>query len=416
LGDVYAFHSRMTKLIVLFVIAFVDMVGLAMVLPLLPFYASSLGVSAAGVGILVSSFSIAQLASAPFWGRLSDRHGRRRALLFGLLITSVAYVLFALADSLALLLVSRVMQGLGGGTIGVVQAYVVDSSSSRERTKALGWLSAVSSLGAVVGPAFGSAMITLGGRAAPGFAAAGLAALVTAFGWWQLENADVAPSVENTRGLNATTEFGAVKHVLTRWRSPAPRLILTYAIAIGAFYGTVPIMPLLLQSRLGVTEQTIGYTIMYLGGVGVLVRSMLLGRMIARFGEDRLSRTGLVLLSAGLVLLGVTHNYTTLLLSLTLMPLGTAFLFPAVTARLSRTVAHDRRGLYMGVQHTYGGASRVAFPILTGLAMDHVGSGVPFIAAAAMVLAVLRLLPSEETVANAAITGPVTRPSVEFAN
>ncbi|MGH7515280.1 MAG: MFS transporter, partial [Gemmatimonadales bacterium] len=114
----------MTRLLVLFVTAFVDMVGLTMILPLLPFYATQLGASATWVGVLVSAFSVAQLAVAPVWGRFSDRYGRRPAILAGLMLTGCAYVIFAFAGSLPVLLISRLVQGLGGGTIGVVQAYV----------------------------------------------------------------------------------------------------------------------------------------------------------------------------------------------------------------------------------------------------------------------------------------------------
>src|SRR5262249_39070836 len=113
------------------------MVGLTMIMPLLPFYARGLGASATIVGLLVAAFSAAQLAVAPLWGRLSDRYGRRPAILAGLLVTSAAYVLFALAGSLGLLLVSRMIQGIGGGTIGVVQAYVADASPPEGRTKSL---------------------------------------------------------------------------------------------------------------------------------------------------------------------------------------------------------------------------------------------------------------------------------------
>src|SRR6266550_519561 len=127
------------KLTVLMITAFVDMLGLAMVIPLLPFYATKLGASATIVGVLIAAFSIAQLASAPLWGRVSDRYGRRPALLAGLLVSAVAYVIFAYASTLWLLLLSRVVQGLGGGTIGVVQAYVADASDPNDRAKSLGW-------------------------------------------------------------------------------------------------------------------------------------------------------------------------------------------------------------------------------------------------------------------------------------
>src|SRR3954467_2842436 len=168
------------KLTVLMITAFVDMLGLAMIIPLLPFYATKLGASATIVGILIAAFSIAQLASAPIWGKFSDRYGRRPALLAGLLVSAVAYVIFAYASTLWLLLISRVVQGFGGGTIGVVQAYVADASEPNDRAKSLGWLSAAPSLGPELGPAIGSVLIHWW-RHAPGIASAIFCVLISIF-------------------------------------------------------------------------------------------------------------------------------------------------------------------------------------------------------------------------------------------
>lgn len=381
----------MGRLLVLFVTAFVDMVGLAMIVPLLPYYATEFGASASMVGLLISAFAVAQLAVAPAWGRMSDRWGRRPAILFGLLITAAAYVVFAFAGSVLVLLVSRVVQGVGGGTIGVVQAYVADASPPEERTKSLGWLSAVTSLGAVVGPAFGSLMVGIGGQVAPGLGAAALALLVAAFAWRFLREArELRASASHTVPAE-TTGRQAILRVLRHWHEPAPRLIWLYTVAIGAFYGTIQVVPLLLMDRLGITAENVGYFIMYLGGMGVVIRSVILGRMVDWLGEARLTRLGLVLLGAGLALTGLAHDGGVLLAGFTLMPLGTAFVFPCVTGLLSRVVAGAERGLYMGVQHTFGGVSRVAFPIAAGVLMDRFGVGVPFWIAGLLVLATLPL-------------------------
>ncbi len=378
----------MARLLVLFVTAFVDMVGLTMIIPLLPFYATHLGASATVVGLLVSAFSVAQLAVAPVWGRFSDRYGRRPVILAGLLLTGCAYVIFAFARSVLILLLSRLVQGLGGGTIGVVQAYVADASPPEERTKSLGWLSAVTSLGAVAGPAFGSVMISVGGRAAPGLAAAALALLVAGFAArFLVESRQLRMS--GSHAISTTSSRQAIGRVLSHWREPASRLIWVYTIGIGAFYGTIQVVPLLLTNRLGITERNIGYFIMYLGGMGVVVRSLLLGRAVDYLGEARLSRLGLVLLAAGLGCTGLASHGGILFLGFTLMPLGTAFLFPCVTGLLSRVVPANERGLYMGVQHTFGGVSRVLFPITAGLLMDHFGVGVPFWISGLLVLATL---------------------------
>jgi MFS family permease len=379
----------MARLLVLFVTAFVDMVGLTMIIPLLPFYATDLGANATVVGVLVSAFSVAQLAVAPVWGRFSDRYGRRPAILAGLLLTGCAYVIFAFANSVLVLLLSRLVQGLGGGTIGVVQAYVADASTSEERTKSLGWLSAVTSLGAVAGPAFGSLMISVGGRPAPGLAAAALALLVAGFAARFLVESHELRNTGSHAVPSKTKPRQAIARVLSHWDEPASRLIWIYTIGIGAFYGTIQVVPLLLMNRLGVTEGNIGYFVMYLGGMGVVVRSLLLGRMVDLLGEARLSRLGLVLLAAGLAATGLASGPGLFFLGFTLMPLGTAFLFPCVTGLLSRVVPGNERGLYMGVQHTFGGVSRVLFPVAAGVLMDRFGLGVPFWVAGLLVLATL---------------------------
>jgi multidrug resistance protein len=394
------------KLTVLMITAFVDMLGLAMIIPLLPFYATKLGASATIVGVLIAAFSIAQLASAPLWGKFSDRYGRRPALLVGLLVSALAYVIFAYAGTLWLLLLSRIVQGLGGGTIGVVQAYVADASDPNDRAKSLGWLSAATSLGAVVGPAIGSVLIHWG-RHAPGIASAIFCVLVSIFAGIYLRESKEEALASGEHQIKPQTSSAAVWSVIARPKEPAQRLIWIYAIAIGGFYGTAPTLPLILANRLSITEANVGFFVMYLGGMGVVVRAGLLGRMIEWLGETRLTRLGLVLLATGLATVAMVHSYLTLVVALTLMPLGTAFVFPCVTAMLSRVVPKRHRGLYMGVQHTFGGVSRVVFPLAAGVAMDHLGLGFPFVVAGVLVLATLLLTTSMEQYAPSRVA-PVT--------
>ena len=137
----------MKRLSVLMAVAFVDMMGLMIIWPLLPLYAYNLKASATTIGLLAASFPVAQLVSSPVWGYVSDRHGRRPALLVGLGSSAIAYLVFGFAPTVWLLFISRFVQGLGGGTTGVVQAYVADTMLPRERAKALGWLSAATSAG-----------------------------------------------------------------------------------------------------------------------------------------------------------------------------------------------------------------------------------------------------------------------------
>src|SRR2546423_1867723 len=163
------------KLFTLMATAFVDMVGLLMIIPLLPFYVKTLGGSGIDLlgshfgigtimGFIVASFTLAQLLSAPMWGRFSDRVGRRPTLLIALGASAIAYLIFGFAHSLLVLFLSRLVQGAGGRTVGGIQAYVADSTDPKDRARALGWLSATTNLGVALRPVLGSFAIALGKR------------------------------------------------------------------------------------------------------------------------------------------------------------------------------------------------------------------------------------------------------------
>jgi len=278
----------------------------------------------------------------------------------------------------------------------VVQAYVADISVEKDRAKALGWLSAVTSLGAVIGPAIGSLLVRFGGHTAPGLGSAILCALVSVFAWRFLRESRTDTAQFEAMHAVQPSGTSAIQSVIFHPNLPASRLIWIYAIGIGAFYGTTPMLPLILAERLKVNDENVGYFIMYLGLMGVVVRTGILGRVIERLGEPRVARIGLVFLGIGLASVALIRSYPTLAIPLTLMPIGTAFIFPCTTAMLSRVVSKRDRGLFMGVQHTFGGVSRVAFPVIAGYAMDVFGKGVPFVFAGAMVLSTLLLTLSME--------------------
>jgi MFS family permease len=301
----------------------------------------------------------------------------------------VAYVVFAFATSLWLLLLSRLVQGAGGGTVGVIQAYVADATAPENRARSLGWLSAATNLGVTLGPVLGSWTLVWG-RPAPGLVAAALCTINIIFAWNFLrESHDVTKAGKD--GVKVGTSREAVWRVITRSAEPAPRLIWIYAIAMGAFTGMNAVLALFLAGRYGVNVKTIGYFFMYIGAISVVTRAGILGWAVDRFGEARLSRVGLVLLALGLATIPLTHDYATLAVAVALVPLGTAFTFPCVTSLLSRVISSHERGLYMGVQQTFGGVSRVVFPVIAGLTFDKFGMGVPFWISATLVLGTLML-------------------------
>src|SRR3954470_16912637 len=388
----------MGKLVVLMVTAFIDMAGLLMVIPLLPFYAKSMGAGGFIVGAMISSFSIAQLLSAPVWGRFSDKYGRRPALLVGLGASAISFVIFAYANSLWMLFAARLVQGAGGGTVSVIQAYVADAVEPKDRAKGLGWLSAATNAGVAIGPLIG-ALALRWGTPAPGLLAAGLSVLNIGFAWKYLtESRDMVEAAAiRSKPRVAGRSRDAVVRVATHPNEPASRLIWIYAIAIGAFQGSTAILALFLGVRFGVTEQTIGFFFAYIGTLSVIARALILGPAVDKFGEAKLSRFGTVLLATGLGLLPLMYpasnpllTYLPLALAVALIPLGTAFTFPCVTALLSRVVPSSERGLYMGVQQTFGGASRVVFPIVYGFLFDRMIT-LPFYLAAVLVAATLLL-------------------------
>ena len=375
------------KLFVLIITNFVDMVGLLMIIPLMPFYAREMGGGALIVAVLMGSFTAAQLLSAPLWGRFSDRLGRRPALLVGLSASCVAYVVFAYAGSIWLLLLSRVVQGAGGGTVGVIQAYVADSVEPENRAKALGWLSAATNVGVAIGPAIGGAALKFGSHG-PGLAAASLCLVNIFFAWKFLRESRDMTDVHEKKPRASRT---VIAHVIRHPGEPAPRLIWIYAIAMGAFSGLMAILALFLADRFGVGKDRIWIFYTYVGAIAVVTRAGILGRLVDRYGEAQLSRIGLILLATGLATLGLASGYVSLAISVALIPLGTAFTFPCVTSMLSRVISSRERGLYMGVQQTFGGLSRVIIPLWAGFSYDHFGKTVPLFTSAALVLGTLAL-------------------------
>ena len=411
----YVFYKEVrkipAKLFTLMITAFMDMVGLLMIIPLLPFYVKSLGGAGIDVlgfhlgigtiyGIIVAAFTVAQLLSAPMWGRFSDRVGRRPTLIIALTAAGISYLIFGFATSLIVLFLSRIVQGAGGGTVGVIQAYVADSTDPKDRVRALGWLSATTNLGVALGPVLGSFAIALGkrdlmpgagtlqvGRAMPGILAAALCLINIIFAARYLTES----RVHVTAGEAPRKSRQAAWQILSRSSEPSSRLIWIYAIAIGAFQGSFSVLALFLNARFQVTEQTIGYFFMYTGAISVFARVLLLGRMVDWLGEAKLSRLGLILLAAGVVGMPLSGNLWMLAIAAALIPLGTAFTFPCVTALLSRVVSPRERGLYMGMQQTYGGVARIIAPLFYGWAFDSLGVASPYYFSSAIIAATILL-------------------------
>jgi multidrug resistance protein len=391
----------MKRLSVLMLVAFVDMMGLMIIWPLLPLYAVNLHATATTVGLLAASFPVAQLVSSPIWGYVSDRYGRRPALLVGLGASAFAYIVFGFAHTVWLLFVSRFVQGLGGGTTGVVQAYVADTMLPRERAKALGWLSAATSAGVIIGPALGSFMHRFG-EAAPGVFASVLVLINVAFAWrWLPESrwaqagvtrtATAAPRPSLTMREAVHNIVQPAVRVLVDPTRPVSLLIWIYALAMLAFNALPPVFSLYLHDRFAITADQIGFFFMIFGAVGVLMRTAPVGWINARLGEVRTMQVGTVLLIAGFILVPLAPTLPLFVAAQILLPLGTALLFPANSALVSHRAHHDEIGLTLGVQQTYRGMAAIVGPVYAGGAYERLGQHVPFYISAVIMLLVASL-------------------------
>lgn len=367
--------SDFRRLAALIGVNFVDMMGFMMVLPILPFYALKLQASPEMIGWMIASYSIAQLMAAPLWGRVSDRYGRRPALLIGLVASAIAYAVFGLAEAVWLLFLSRIVQGAGGGTTGVAQAYVADTIAPANRARALGWLSAATSAGVVLGPAIGSLAARLG-REAPGFVAAALCLVNVVFAWkWLPES---RRPTEADAGKARKPVWHPAWLALRHPTAPVARLLWIYGIGMLAFSMMTSTTSLYLGAELGIDEHTIGFVFVYVGLLSFIMRSVVLGPIVDRVGEIWAMRTGTAVLSLGLLLYPVPRSFGLLALVIPLVAIGTALLFPATTSLMSRASEKHELGTTMGVAQAFSGLARVIAPLVATTAFQRLGHSWPF--------------------------------------
>jgi multidrug resistance protein len=372
--------DQFKRLLVLIAVATVDMIGGAMVFPLLPFYALKFHASPKTIGWIIASFFIAQLISAPLWGRVSDRYGRRPALLIGLTASTAAFIVFGFANSIWLLFLCRIVQGLGGGTTGVLQAYVSDAIPPEDRARSLGWLSAGTNVGTSIGPVVGSFATYLGPQW-PGFFAAFLCFTNALCAWkWLPESKPANAQIPARKPV-----WHGVWSVLRNPTGAVQRLTLIYAVAMLAFSCLSSVLALYLNAEFHITEKTIGYVFLYVGAFSVLMRSALIGPIVDRIGEPLSIRLGAAILILGLLAYPMAPNLWSLAFIVPLVPIGTSLLFPATTAMMSRYSPKAELGLTMGIAQTFAGVSRVIAPVLSTTLFQRISHGMPFYFAALFV-------------------------------
>ncbi len=353
----------------------IDIVAFGMILPILPGYADRLGSSPFAIGALVASYSAIQFVLAPFWGRVSDRFGRRRILLLGLLGSVGSYLIFAVADSYLLLFISRILDGGSGATISIAQAYVADETESKDRARAMGKIGAAFGIGFVIGPMIGG-ISAEHGYLYTGFVAAALCLANLIFAWWALPESNRTPTPAPTPLAPGS---------FRRLASPLTVLFL----ATLAFTAVYVVFPLYAESDLSADRRTIGMWFAMIALATAAVQGGLIGRLVPRFGEVGVARWGALILASGFLLLHPAAMSGSISFGAVLMLIGAGYGMggPAMLGLISRMSGEEHQGSTMGLAQSTSAMARIVGPPIAGLVMQHGGAPRAFITAAVIAAA-----------------------------
>lgn len=371
----------MSPATIIFLTVFIDLVGFGIVIPLAPFYAEHFGASALVVGLLQASFSLMQFLFAPLWGRLSDRIGRKPVILIGLFGSAVCYLMFGLAQSLAVLFIARTLAGIAGANIATAQAYMADVTTPENRAKGMGMIGAAFGLGFIFGPAIGGVLSGFGPSVPPLFAGS-LSFLNFVAAWFILPESRVPGGAVRPRVSRVRAFTDAVT------RPGLPQLLLIFFLVTGAFSSFEATFALFGEKHFGFTPRNIGYVFAFVGVVLTIIQGGLVGRMAKRFGEQRLVPFAILMLAAGLALMPQVTTVAGLLVASALLAVGQGFNTPSVSSLISRITSADDQGGILGVSQSVSSLARILGPFVGGAVYDRFGSSAPFRGAAGvMVLA-----------------------------
>lgn len=370
---------------ILFLIVLIDLIGFGLVIPLLPFYAERFGGSPQEVTALMATFSLAQVLTAPVWGRLSDRIGRRPVLMTSMGVAALAYLWLGLANALWMLFAARALAGACAGNIAAANAYIADVTAPENRARGMGMIGAAFGLGFIIGPALGG--VVAGNNAAtadlrsPGLIACALS--LTAFLGVLFVLKESRP-----QGLAPRSRKGriaALRDALAR--KALARLMLIFFLAILAFGGMEAVFALWAMAQYGWGPEQIGYIFTYVGLLAAVMQGGLIGKLTRRFGEERLLIAGLSLIAIGLLAIPAAHVLPLLIVAMSCLALGMGAMQPSLNSLISRRAGAEEQGEVMGVAQSIASLSRVLGPLLAGVLFAGLGRDAPFLAGMALVIA-----------------------------
>jgi DHA1 family tetracycline resistance protein-like MFS transporter len=365
---------KRSPLLPIFLIVLADILGLTIILPLLPFYAETMGASPAVVGLLVSVFAFCQLLSGPFLGRWSDHTGRKPLLLLSQAGTLVSRLLLAGAGTLWVVFLARIIDGLTAGNLVLAQAYISDVTEPQDRTRAFGIIGISFGIGFLLGPAISGALSGFG-LAVPILASAALSALSV------LATAFLLPAHRPVQDDGLAGPAGrrlsllAWRQYVEYFRRPGlGRLLLQYFCFVMAFAAFVGGLALFLERRLTwrghpFHAREVSFVFAYAGLLGISVQSVL-GKLVRRFGEAWLVAAGFSSMAIGYGLLAGTYVIPLLLVAGVFAALGSGILRPALTSLITQQVARNEQGVVLGLNTSLQSVAQIVAPAISGLLID----------------------------------------------
>ena len=348
------------KLLPILGVTFIDIIGFSMLIPMLPYFVTHFGASPFVVGILFGTFSLCQLVTAPLWGNVSDRFGRKKVLIISQIGATIGWAMLAFAPNIALVFVARIVEGISGGNISITQAYVADLVEAKDRSRAFGLIGAMFGAGMIFGPFVGGLLFARFGFAAPFLAAAALqfaTLLLTIF------------MLPESRAQADGDERVGVREILASFRKPRLSRILWQKLAIAmGLYGWFAVIALYLQRQLGFSLTQTDYFFSIFAVFNVFCNVFLIGRISAWLGDRAMSNVGLVSLAGAFASLPFVHDLTLLAITMILFSFGLALANTGITALISNAASDREQGTVLGTSSSLDSLSGIlAPPISTGL-------------------------------------------------
>lgn len=399
--------NKRSPLIFIFLTVFIDLLGVGIVVPLLPYYVKIIEQADAGwladnraliVGALTASFSLFQFLFSPVLGGLSDRFGRRPVLLLSLLGTAISYIIFGVADELlifgvgvflSLLFVARIVAGIAGASIATAQAYIADITPPEERAKGLGLIGAAFGLGFMVGPAIGGLLSQIS-LSAPAFAAAALTFANVVFGFFALPESLPA---ERRRTRITAGDMNPMARLSAVVGKTAIRPLLMGVLLLNlAFAALQSNFAVFSDVRFGFGPTENAFVFAFIGLLAVIMQGFLIRKLVPRFGEARLSITGLVLMTAGFVFIALVPQAWMLYPAVAVLSIGSGMATPSLTSLISRRVSSQEQGGVLGGVQALTSLTMIAGPLAAGFAFDLIGPASPYLGGALLLVASLGVL------------------------